>query len=407
MKIWIKSLIAIVISLLIGFLVPTNWTFATDAFDFLATISLSFMRYFLFPLLFFATAIRVFDLQKQRQLGKTLRISLSFFASTALIFSIIGACLALLVKKIPINSLKQDQNLDIPSFKSLICSIFPENLFSVFTTDGSLLIPLVIFSFIIGISLNYDKMATRPIAELFDAFASLFQHINIFFSEISVFPFIFVTTASIFELRRSNDLVLFTQFFVLLTVVSLVLIFAIYPFLLFVIAKQRNPYKIIFGMLTPLVAAFISGNIFFATPLVVLHNEKNLGIKPHLNMPLTSLATIFGRAGTALVCSTATIFLLSSYTTYISFGRFVLVIALAFLFSFFTGSFHKSSVIATIALIFTVLGTNRNEYLNLIQVAPLLYFFAALIDCANNTIISYITAHFIDENRDRLLKELL
>ena len=214
-------------------------------------------------------------------------------------------------------------------------------------------------------------------------------------------------TSLILQLRATKDLVLFGEFFLLIAIISLVLIFIIYPLLILFVTKRRNPYKLLFGMFTPAISAFISGNLFFSVPISFLHNEKNLGIKHQLNSTITPITTIIGRSGTALISSAAVLFLHLSYTSNISFTTVLLIIILCFLLSFFTGSLHRFSVLATVALVFQILGTTRNEYLSLIQVAPLLYCFAALIDSIHNTIITYITAHFIEDSRDKMIKEFI
>lgn len=407
MKIWIKTLVAIFLAIICGLFIPLSWSWVISAFDFISGFSLSFMRYILFPLIFFSLTIRCFELQKQRQLQKTLLISTSLITGSSLIFSIVGALLAFTLHRLPINALKQSKNLSIPSIQETLNQIFPDNLFQIFTTDGNFLIPLVLFSLILGTSLNFDKITTRPIAEFFDSFSALFCHINIFFSEIAGYAFFFILSSLIFQLRNTKDLVLFGEFFILLAIITLVLIFIIYPLLLFFITKRKNPYKLLFGMFTPAMGAFISGNLFFSVPISFLHNEKNLGIKHQLNGTITPITAIIGRSGTALVSSATVLFLHISYTQNISFSTVLLTIILCFLLSFFTGSLHRFNVLATVALVFQILGTTKNEYLNLIQVAPLLYCFAALIDSIHNTVITYITAHFIEDSRDKLLKEFI
>lgn len=400
MKLWIKSLIAIVLALLVGLFIPLKWNWAILFFDFTSDLAFSIGRYLLFPLVFFSLSIRCFELYKQRQLGKTIRYFTIFIFAMTILFTTLFSPFAFFLKGLPIDSIQQSEALNIPSVKEVLSQIFPENLFSIFLTDGSFLIPLVLFALLLGTNLSFDKIMTRPIAELFDSFSQLFFHMNVFLCEISGIGFFFIFTSLILELRQLGDLSLFFGFLLLLTIISLVLILIIYPLCLFLFTKHRNPYKLLFGMFTPAIAAFISGSIYFSAPLSFYHNEKNLGIKHQLNVVITALTTVFGRACSALITSTSVIFLYRTYYSNITFTKTLTIIFLSFALSFFTGSFHRKSIIASIALIFTVLGTERNEYLNLIKIAPLLYSFSAMLDSITNTVIAYIVSSHIEQNKD-------
>lgn len=400
MKLWIKTLTAIVLALLVSLFIPIKWTWAITFFKVISDFSLSLGRYLLFPLVFFSLSIRCFELYKQRQLGKTFRILAIFIVVTTLLFTTLFSPFAFFLKGLPINSIHQSKALAIPSFQEIVKQVFPENLFSIFLTDGSFLIPLVLFALLLGTNLNFDKIMTRPIAELFDSFSQLFSHMNIFLCEISGISFFFIFTSLLLELRQLDDLSLFFGLLLLLTIISVVLILLVYPLVLFLFTKHRNPYKLLFGMLTPAVAAFISGSIYFSAPLSFYHNEKNLGIKHQINVVITSLTTVFGRACSSLVTSASVIFLYRTYYSNITFSKTLIIILLSFVLSFFTASFHRQSIIASIALIFQFLGTERNEYLNLIKIAPLLFCFSAMLDSITNTVIAYIVSNYIDQNKE-------
>jgi len=412
MRIWIKTLIAITLALLAGLLIPLEWDGVVSFFNLFSTLSLNIGRYILFPLIFFSLVIRSFDLHRKRKLGKTVGFSWILIFITTLLFSIIGTVATFLLENMPINRQIENSPLEIPSFQDLLLNIFPENLFSIFLQDGNFLIPIVFFALFFGWNLSFDKITTRPIADLFDSLSKTFFHINIFFAEVSGFGIFFIMTSQLLTLRgpqTAGHLNYFQNFFMLLVILTVLIIFAFYPLMLFLFGRQKNPYRVLFGILTPLVAAFVSGDLFYSTLLSFQHNEKNLGVKHPINVTTTSITAVAGRAGTALITSASVVFLMKSYYSSASIGFFsiLFVILLSFTFSFFTGAFHRDGIIVSVALIFIVLQKKGNEYMNLIVIAPFLYSFAALIDSVNNSVITFIVGERIEKNRTIPVKDYI
>ncbi len=391
MKIWIRTLVSITLALLLGYLLPMSWIENASFIETISLFMISIGKYLLFPLIFFSFTIRFFDLLKEKIAGKIIKSSILYIVATTLAFALLGTGLAYLLDAIPIEP-NQEAPLVTPSALEFLNSIFPANQFTVFFTEGHFLLPLVVLSIIIAFALRTRKDATRPIAELFDSFSTLFNIINSWWTKYSFIGLFFITLASSFAIRQMTHLYRFGQLITLYLVISAILLFIAYPLVIYFTTKNKNPYKILFGMMTPLFASLLAGDLFYTAPLTLIHNEKNLKIDQKINVATTSFALLFGRAGTAFVTSSSLLLIMNSYTslTYLSFSSVLLITLLSFLLSFFTGAFHRQGIIASIFLISTLLKTENNEYITLVGIAPILFCFATFIDLLNNTTMTYI-----------------
>jgi len=78
--------------------------------------------------------------------------------------------------------------------------------------------------------------------------------------------------------------------------------------------RKRNPYKTLFAMAAPAIAALVSGNAYTAAGASAKHLKESLGVRRRSGAVSMPLALAFGRAGTAMVTATAFVAILNSYS---------------------------------------------------------------------------------------------
>jgi Na+/H+-dicarboxylate symporter len=95
---------------------------------------------------------------------------------------------------------------------------------------------------------------------------------------------------------------------------SVLAIFVILPLVLFAMDRKKNPYKTIFALAAPAIAAAITGNTYAQAGAAAKHLKESLGVRRRAGAVSLPLALAFGRAGSALVTATAFVAILNSYS---------------------------------------------------------------------------------------------
>lgn len=399
MRIWIKALIGITAGLITGIIIPYESAAGITTLEFLSTLAINIGRYMFFPLIFFSLTLMVFELNRNKLLLRTIIHTLWLIVVTSLVFSAIGTLSALALKQEAIPILTQTmESFDFPNIKEIFLTTFPRNSFKIFSVSENFIFPLVVFALFFGWALSYDTISTRPAVDLFDSLSKTFSFMNRIIIEISGLLLFFIAAYLVLNLKTKDDIHLFTSYLLFLSLVSAVLIFLIYPLLVFAITKNKRPYKFLFGILTPSLVAFISGDVYFSLSLQIRHNEKNLGVNERINTLTTAFLAVLGRAGTALVTSSSFILVLKAYSSTLNFSSIITIIFLSFIISFVAGSTPGAGVIISLAMIATIFKKSTTDsHLLIMQVAPLMLAFSALLDTINASFISLVTDYIINK----------
>ena len=196
----------------------------------------------------------------------------------------------------------------------------------------------------------------------------------------------------------------FRDLIILLTVFSLILGFGIFPLFLYILKPKVNPWKVLYGSLSPAVAAFFSGDINFTLPVLLRHAKENFGIRRRSNSVSLALFNTFGRGGSAMVAAIAFIVIIKSYSSLeiTAFDVFSIGIR-AFGISFLLARHPGDG--AYIALAVLCLGYGKNFEAGYLILKPLAFYLVAVgafldaIICALGT---YAVAHksgFMEEEK--------
>ena len=76
-----------------------------------------------------------------------------------------------------------------------------------------------------------------------------------------------------------------------------------------------NPWRILYGSLSPAVTAFFSGDINFTLPVLQRHLKENFGVRRRSNSISLALFNTFSRAGSVMVAVIAFIVIIKSYSS--------------------------------------------------------------------------------------------
>jgi Na+/H+-dicarboxylate symporter len=399
MKVWLKLLSCAIVGVILGMALPLGENgLLTYAIEFLSQIALRIGRYIAPPLVLFSLTVAIHRL---RQAGKFWSLVgksfLMILATTALVltFGVGVTRLFFSSGRIPIIVENSAEVAPLNPEQSAF-ELFPSNMLSVPAGNGLFLLPLGLFAFFLAIGFSYDKAYSKPLVSLCDSLSRIFFHIAAFFSELLGIVVIVLASYYAWQYRLTLTSGVFSGLVRLLLIITLSLSFVVFPLLLYLFhhEKRRTPWKKLYGSLGPAIAAFFSGDINFALPVLIIHNKENLGVNRRVNAVVPLLYTAIGRAGSAMVAAVSFIVILQSYSSLeIGFGQIMQIWGRAFLLSLMLGrNSGDGAIVALATLCLWAPEGFKTGYLILRPIGFLLVACATLIDCMAAAIGSYAIA---------------
>jgi Na+/H+-dicarboxylate symporter len=314
MKIWMKYLMGAILGAALALVIPLEDTGLRNALGFLFDLSIRIGRYALVPLVLFSVPVAVFEQNEDKEfwkgLGKTLLVLLAAVAA----LSVVGVVVAAAVRpsRIPLVADVASAGR-APGIKELLLALFPESPFAAIAS-GQFLLPTYFLALLLGLAFSHDRAATKPVVLLFDSLSRVFYQINSFFAEFLGVLIIAATARNVLEIRAAPRADVYRPLLFTVGAEALVVALVVLPAVLWFFGGWRIPYRVLYGLLAPSLAALVSGDLYFPLGSLMKHAKESLGIRRRANALDIPLAAIFGRAGTALVTSTAFIVVLSSYS---------------------------------------------------------------------------------------------
>ncbi len=404
MKIWLKYLLGIIIGIVIGiFVSPENETFK-NVLRLLTELTINIGRYTVFPIVFFSAGYGIFKLKQENRITPVYLklISAIILSSTLTVLIATGIVLLFSPDRIPII-IEDFVNYSFPGYEEILKSIFPMSLFQVFTENNNFLLPVTFLGIFIGLNFSFDKVMTRPAYQFFDAMSRILYHIGKFIVEILGFGMIILAANFTLQIIHTPQLALFNQLIILLTINLVLIIFGVYPAIIYFLSGKQNPYKIIYALIAPSLAGAASGDSYFTLTTLNLHAKESLGIPRKIGASILPVFTLFGKAGTASVTSITFFLILKSYSSLaINPSGVLWIILFSILTSFLAGSVPGIGVLVSLATMSKLYGRGIEEgFLIIGSIAPILISFSVFIDTVTAGAASYLIAF-----HEKSLKEI-
>lgn len=380
----------------IGVLLPAKINFLYEVIRFFFELSVNFAKYVFIPLVFFSFVIEVYEMYRQKLLKKIFLRALAFTGGVSLLAVFFGMALTLLLSPQRLSYIIPEAEVyQIPGLTDFLLSFVPSEMVRVFFNPYGILFPIIVLAFLIGINLSFDRLATKAISTLFDSFAKLFQHINTFVVDILWIMMFFISLHFSYSLKTGPALNADIVYFILFLVLeSLLFLFVFCPALLFLFFKEKNPYKLLFGLLTPSLTAFLSGDVLFSHAVLMLHNEKNSGVDTTTNSFLTGFFAAVFRPGTVMMSVSAFLMILKSQSGLtISFSSVMIAVVLSLVLSLYTGTIPVVGVFFSVTVMCGVYGVVKTDAYNLlVPLLPILFGLSAFIDTVCSGLSVYLIA---------------
>jgi Na+/H+-dicarboxylate symporter len=314
MKIWLKYLIATALGVALGLVVPLAGSMAV--LDVLTEVSLNLGRYMLLPILFFSMPIAVHELMEDRKLVRTGGRAIAYAGLTVFTMTLlgIGGGLLLAPGRIPLSTEASFAVAPIPTLREISLAMIPANpLQTLLSMD--FILPLALLGTMTGLALSFDRSATKPALNLFDSISRIAWQINSFFVEILPLPLIFISAARTISIASTPRLGIYGRMLAVIGIELAIVGLIILPLAIYLANGRKNPFKMLYALLAPSMAAAFSGHTVIPGGILLKHLKESLGVRRRSSTVSLPLAMAFGRAGTAMVSATAFIVILSSYSS--------------------------------------------------------------------------------------------
>ena len=266
--------------------------------------------FILIPIVFFGFSSGIASLRKD-SLGRTFSWTTILWSIASTLMLVGGA--ALVFRFLPTNfpaSSSAGAEASIigavapQSLSTLFGSLLPVNPFYSLASAESFLLPIIIIALIFGYFLKPNIEVIRPAYVTMNSLSETLFRLANAYSRFGHF-FIFFTSAYWFSRLQSEGTVFVAgRFLFMLSASTLLVLLILLPFLFGLLTRfKANPYKILYRMIAPAIAALFSGSIFFSSPITISHTRHNLGCQKRVSATAIPLYTLIGRGGSAMIAT--------------------------------------------------------------------------------------------------------
>lgn len=394
MKVWIKYLIGSLLGIIAAFILPLNIPSVDSAISTLSEIAVRFGRYALIPLVFFGSAMSMFNLRNKKHILKTSLWTAGTIVGSTLILAILGL-LSILIVSLPRIPISVEKISEVPTInvKQMILDIFP---FSGFDSlkDGIYLLPVFVLAAFVGGACASDTNDSKPVLSVFDSAMKLCQTISAFFVEWLSVGMIAISCYWMLQARTIFASPTFLPLFIMLLVDFVIVAGIIYPLILRLLCKDLRPYHVLYANICTILSGFFTGDSNISLLTASRHTKESLGIHDETNNFTLPLFSIFAKGGTALVTAICFVTILRSYSSLgFTFFDVIWIFTVSFITSFALGNFPVGGTFVSLTVICAMYGRGFEAgYLLLRPIVPVLCSFATAFDALSSITGTYIVA---------------
>ncbi len=389
MKTPYRYLIGIAVGITAGFLLNTSDS-VTSILTAVVDLSIRLGRYMLLPLIFFSLPVAVTKLRRLGILGSVLRRSSIAVLITAAGLTLLGTIIAWLIGfgRLPVIP-GTPANISVVKLGVLVQKALQMNSFRIFIGDSSYLLPLLVPAFLLGWHMFHDREIAEPAFNFFDSFSRILYRINRYILILMPGMLAVLSAAAVIESRRVVDFQRFLPMLGTILLITIILIAAVYPFILWVAGRRHSPWKALAGMSGALLGALVSGSPLFNYGNLTRHLKENLKIPRHTAALIAPVYLMFARAGTAMITSICMLTVIRSYSSLeITLFQAAWTALFSFLISFALPATPDRGLVAAMVMLGSLYGRGLEEgWLILAPVLPLLIMLAAVLDTATGAML--------------------
>ncbi|MCB2082585.1 MAG: dicarboxylate/amino acid:cation symporter [Sphingomonadaceae bacterium] len=306
----------VIAALILGIALGLVWGPGAESIKIVGDIFIAFIKMLVVPLIFFSLVAGVASIGDLRKLGSVGWRAMLLFVVTGQIAVWLGLALGTFLKPgsgidgrsmaLDQSALEkaQDRQENAQSFKDMILDIVPDSPVQVMADVNVL--PLIVFSLLIGIGILMAKEEGKPVLTIFESGSVVMQKVTMVVMELTPFG-VFALMAWVSGTLGTNALAALGQLVLLNYLGCLLIIGIIYAGMIKFIA--RLPVIAFFrGIVDPIAVSYSTASSNATLPVTLRAAERNLGISNSVASFVISLGATINMNGTAMYLGLATLF---------------------------------------------------------------------------------------------------
>lgn len=354
MKTWFTYIASVLFALATAFLFA-DYELAAIAFSQASTYLLRIGTFITIPLIAFSFTSAIASIRKDK-LGTSVASGLTGWTIiTTIILPIIPAVFFYLYPlSFPVTSSAGSSGNIVGYYvdyamMSNASALAIVNPFNIMATASSVILPLLIISWIFGLFLNPSSDTIRPAYAVMNSFSEIMHKISRFYTVYGYIIAYFAFTNLFLSIYVEKTVLASPFFFIMLLVIALTIILVVLPLLFAIFTRfKKNPYKVLLLSLSTLIMATSTSDILSSVPINISTSRYSLGVQKRNAVTSTFFYTIFAKGGSAAVSTFLILTLITAMGGVIDTSSivFIAIASSAASFVSFT-SFGMESVITT------------------------------------------------------------
>ncbi|MEZ5710422.1 MAG: dicarboxylate/amino acid:cation symporter [Blastomonas sp.] len=278
------------------------------------------------PLIFFSLVSGVAAIGDIRKLGRVGGRALLLFVVTGQIAAWLGLAMGTLVQPgLGIDRAKAGVTAPPEAAErgitDMILAMVPENPVQVMANMDVL--PLIVFSLLLGIGILMAKEEGAPVAKVFDSGAVIMQKVTMLVMELTPFG-VFALMAWVAGTFGFEGLIPLAKLVGLNYLGCLIIIFGIYSLMIKFLAKLP-PIDFFRGMIDAMAVSYSTASSNATLPVTLRCTQRNLGVSQSVSSFVVSLGATINMNGTAMYLGLATLFGAQIFGVDLSWSDYVLI----------------------------------------------------------------------------------
>lgn len=395
-----KQSIILILGIVIGGIIGLIFKEKAAILSPLGDLFLNLLLVIIIPLIFLTITTSIGKMKTPKRVGKILGTTLVIFIITSLISVCIGFIGTRVTKLIDSNNSNaimetlelNDETIEEENVNYLertINTISVNNFSKLLTNDN--IIALIIFSILIGLSINLSKEKGKKFLETLESATSVIEYfikIIMYYAPIGLGCY-FATLIGTFG---SSIAIGYMKTFVIYLITSIIVYIIIYPLYAFIAGKKEGLIRYIKNILPPTLTALGTCSSAASIP-VNTEASKNIGVKEDISDTVIPLGTSFHKDGSIIGSVFKIMFLVYLFNSTISTGK---IITIALIATLLVTAVPISGGTISEMLIITTLGFPVGALPILTIIATIIDAPATILNVIGDTASSMIVARIID-----------
>jgi Na+/H+-dicarboxylate symporter len=323
---WQRVVGALILGVVTGFL----WGPDAESIKWIGDLFIRAIKMLVVPLIFFSLVSGVAAIGDLRKLGAVGGRALLLFIVTGQIAAWLGLLLGTMVQPgVGVDTSTIEMG-PIPEpnptgFQEMILSVVPDSPVQAMADVNVL--PLIVFSMLIGIGILMAKKDGEPAQRIFDSGAIVMQKVTMIVMELTPFG-VFALMAWVAGTLGMDALVSLAKLVALNYAGCLLIIFVMYSAMVKFLAKV--PVRDFFrGIIDAMAVSYSTASSNATLPVTLRCTQRNLGVSQPVSSFVVSLGATINMNGTAMYLGLATLFGAQIFGVDLSWGQYFLITILA------------------------------------------------------------------------------